>query len=86
MKVSNSSQGGNNASGAIRLWYNIPVPPPANDSHLHASRNGTDVRYYLVAPFRLQRDGSVSGPTQSIDAVVYKTGYTVLGTWSTTSP
>ena len=86
IKLSASSPGGNNASGATRLWYYIPVPPAANDSHLHAKRNGTDVRYYLITAFKLQRDGSVSGPTQYIDAIVYKTGYTVLGTWSITGP
>jgi hypothetical protein len=86
MKLSASSQGGDNASGATRLWYNVPTPPPANNSHLHATRAGTGVRYYLVAGSALQRDGVVSGPTQYIDAIVYKTGYTVLGTWSITGP
>ena len=84
--VSASSQGGDNASGATRLWYNVLTPPPANNSHLHATRAGTGVRYYLVAGSVLQRDGVVSGPTQYIDAIVYKTGYTVLGTWSITGP
>jgi hypothetical protein len=88
IKVSTSSAGGNNASGAIRLWYNVPTTPSSasKDSHLHARRNGTDVRYYLISPSALQRDGIVAGPTQSIDAVVYKTGYTTLGTWSVTGP
>ncbi len=72
IKVSNSSPGGNSASGAIRLWYNIPTPP-GNNSHLHAKRGGTDVKYYLTTGFQLQRGGTVPGPTQSIDAVVDKT-------------
>jgi hypothetical protein len=86
IKVSSSSPGGNNASGAIRLWYNVPTPPPAANSHLHATRAGVSTRYYLVTPFALQRDGTVSGPTKSIDAVVYKPSFTVLGTWSITGP
>jgi hypothetical protein len=85
VKVSSSSQGGSNASGAIRLWYNIPTPP-GNTSHLHARRGATDVKYYMITPFRLQRDGTVPGPTQSVPAVVYKTAYTELGTWSITGP
>jgi hypothetical protein len=85
IKVSNSSPGGSNASGDIRLWYNIPTPP-GNNSHLHAKRGGTDVKYYLIAPFTLQKNGSVAGPTQNIQAVVYKTGFTPLGTWSITGP
>jgi hypothetical protein len=86
MKLSAGSQGGDNASGATRLWYNVPTPPPANNSHLHANRAGTDVRYYLMSGFALQKDGTVSGPTQYIDKIVYKTGFTVLGTWSITGP
>jgi hypothetical protein len=86
IKVSASSPGGNNASGDIRLWYNVPTPPPANDSHLHAKRNGVDVRYYLITPFKLQKDGNVAGPTQSINKVVYKPDFTELGTWSIQGP
>jgi hypothetical protein len=85
IKVSNSSQGGSNASGAIRLWYNIPTPP-GNTSHLHARRGTTDVKYYLIPLFKLQRDGSVAGPTQSIAEVVFKTSFTELGTWTITGP
>jgi hypothetical protein len=86
IKVNNNSPGGNNASGAIRLWYNVPPPPVDNDSHQHALRNGTDVRYFLIANSKLQRDGVVAGPTMSIDAVVGKTDFTALGTWSITGP
>jgi hypothetical protein len=85
VKVSSSSQGGSNASGAIRLWYNIPTPP-GNTSHLHAKRGGTDVKYYMITPFKLQRDGTVPGPTQSVAAVVHKTAFTEIGTWSITGP
>ncbi|HEY7186261.1 MAG TPA: Ig-like domain-containing protein, partial [Vicinamibacterales bacterium] len=85
VRVSDASPGGNSASGEIRLWYNIPSPP-ANTSHLHATRGQTDVKYYMVTPFTLRRDGSVAGPTQSISAVVKKTTYTVIGTWSITGP
>jgi hypothetical protein len=85
MKVSASSQGGSNASGAIRFWYNIPTAHEGI-SQLQASRDGTNVSYYLIAPFRLQRGGTVAGPTQSVAAVVYKTAYTELGTWSITGP
>jgi hypothetical protein len=85
IKVSNSSPGGNSASGAIRLWYNIPTPP-GNNSHLHAKRGGTDVKYYLITGSQLKRGGPVLGPTQSIDAVVNKTTFTPLGTWSITGP
>jgi hypothetical protein len=85
IKVSNSSPGGNNASGAIRLWYNIPTPP-GNDSHLHANRGGTNVKYYMITPFALQLNGSVAGPTTYVGMIVYKTGYSVIGTWSITGP
>ncbi|HEY6507637.1 MAG TPA: hypothetical protein VIY56_06465, partial [Vicinamibacterales bacterium] len=85
-KLSANSQGGNNASGATRLWYNVPSVIPGINSHLHAKRGGTIVRYYLIKPFALQRDGRVTGPTQYVDAVVTKAGYTVLGTWSMTGP
>jgi hypothetical protein len=85
IKVSNSSPGGSNASGAIRLWYNIPTPP-GNTSHLLARQGTTVVKYYLIKPFKLQRDGVVTGPTQDIAAVVYKVGFTELGTWSITGP
>jgi hypothetical protein len=85
IKVSNSSPGGSNASGDIRLWYNIPTPP-GNNSHLHAKRNGVDVKYYMIAPFKLQKNGSVAGPTENIHEIVHKTGFTPLGTWSITGP
>jgi hypothetical protein len=84
-KVSNSSPGGSNASGAIRLWYNLPTAH-GKTSHLQAKRGTTDVKYYLITPFTLQRDGVVAGPTQSISAVVYKPAYTELGTWAITGP
>jgi hypothetical protein len=86
LKLSSDSPGGDNASGAIRLWYNIQTPPPQNNSHLHATRGATGVRYYLISGFGLQRDGTVSGPTKSIDAVVYKPSFTTLGTWTITGP
>lgn len=86
LKLSSDCPGGDYASGAVRLWYNVPTPPPQNNSHLHANRNGTAARYYLVSGFALQRDGAVAGPTQSIDVVVYKPSFTVLGTWSITGP
>jgi hypothetical protein len=85
IKVSNSSPGGANASGDIRLWYNIPTPP-GNNSHLHAKRNGIDVKYYMISPFKLQKNGSVPGPTANVHEVVYKTGFTSLGTWSIQGP
>lgn len=86
LKLTADCPGGDNASGAVRLWYNVPTPPPQNNSHLHATRDGTAVRYYLVSGFALQKDGTVSGPTQSIDVVVYKPNFTVLGTWTITGP
>jgi hypothetical protein len=85
IKVSNSSPGGSNASGDIRLWYNIPTPP-GNNSHLHAKRNGIDVKYYMITPFKLQKNGSVAGPTENVHEVVYKTGFTPLGIWSIEGP
>jgi hypothetical protein len=85
VKLSNSSPGGSNASGAIRLWYNVPSQK-GSTSHLHARRGTTDVKYYLIKPFKLQRDGVVLGPTQDVAAVVYKTAFTELGTWSITGP
>jgi hypothetical protein len=85
IKVSSSSPGGSNASGAIRLWYNIPTPP-GNASHLLANRGSAVVKYYLIKSFKLQRDGVLTGPTQDIAAIVYKTGFTELGTWSITGP
>jgi hypothetical protein len=85
MKVSESSQGGANASGAIRLWYNIPTLS-GKASLLFARKGTSEVKYYLISPFRLQRDGVVAGPTQDVAAVVYKTGFTDLGTWSITGP
>jgi hypothetical protein len=86
LKLNSGSPGGQNASGATRRWYNVPTPPPAANSHVRATRAGTTVRYYLVTPFALQKDGTVAGPTQYSDAVVDKTGFTVLGTWSVTGP
>jgi hypothetical protein len=85
MKVSQSSQGGANASGAIRLWYNIPTLS-GKASLLFAAKGSSEVKYYLISPFRLQRGGVVAGPTQDVAAVVYKTGFTELGTWSITGP
>jgi hypothetical protein len=77
------------SSAAVKLYYN--VPPPANSSHLHAERNFTDVKYFMIkAPtgaLALQKNGTVAGPTQIIDAnVTSKTTYTSLGTWSVTAP
>ena len=85
LKLSSSSPGGNNASGATRLWYNVPSPP-GETSHLHATRAGADITYYLVTPFTLKKNGPVAGPSQYVDAIVSKTAYTVLGTWSVTGP
>jgi hypothetical protein len=85
LRVSSSSPGGNSASGAIRLWYNVKTPPGDN-SHIKATRAGTKVKYYLMPEFQLQKNGVVAGPTLAIDTVVGKTTYTVLGTWSTVGP
>jgi len=81
------SAGGSNASGATRFWYNIPLP--AADSRVEATRGGATpvpVNYYMVTPFALQMNGSVSGPTQYVDKIVTKAGYAVLETWSITGP
>jgi len=85
LRVSSSSPGGNSASGAIRLWYNVKTPS-GDSSHIRATRAGTAVKYYLMPGFQLQKNGVVAGPTMSIDQVVFKTTYTVLGTWSTVGP
>ena len=77
------------SSAAVKLYYNVPTP--GNSSHLHAKRNFTDVKYFMIkAPtgaLALQKNGTVAGPTQIIDAnVTSKTTYTTLGTWSVTAP
>jgi hypothetical protein len=82
MRVSSSSPGGGSATGAIRLWYNIPGS--IVDSHVHATVAGTAVKYYLISGSQLQKNGSVAGPTQSIDKTVGKNTYTEIGTWSRT--
>jgi hypothetical protein len=84
-RVSDASAGGASASGAIRLWHNVPASK-GEGSHLHAKRGQTAVQYDFVAPFKLQRTGAIAAPIQSIPVTVVKTTYTELGTWSITNP
>ena len=65
----------------MRLWYNIKTPP-GNNSHLHATRAGTAVKYYLVrgsscrrrrlrpragrSPSRAERGARPARPTKSL--------------------
>jgi hypothetical protein len=85
IRVSSSSPGGSDASGTIKLWYNIPGI--IIDSHVHVRATvagGAPVRYYLIEGFQLQKNGFVAGPTQTIEKTVGKDTYTEIGTWSKT--
>jgi hypothetical protein len=84
VKLSASSGGGNQASAEVRLWYNTP----GNNSHLHATRAGTSVKYYMVTGFKLQTSpAQAAGGTQYVSVMVKKGDpYAVLGTWSITGP
>ena len=65
VKLASSSGGGNSASAEVRFWYNTP----GNNSHLHATRAGTTVKYYIVKPFKLQTNpAQAPGGTQYISA------------------
>ena len=78
------------SSAATKLYYNVRTPP-GNSSHLHAKRDSTDVKYFMVkagqGTLALQKNGAVPGPTQVIDlTVTSKTTYTPIATWSVTGP
>ena len=86
IKLSNVS--GAPSSAAAKLYYNIPLPIVS--SHLHAERNGSDVRYYLIktssGSLALQRDGQVTGALQIIEKTANKMTFVEMGTWSVTAP
>jgi hypothetical protein len=84
VKLSQYSGGGNQASAEVRLWYNTP----GNNSHLHATRAGTAVKYYMVTGFNLQTNpAQAAGGTQYISVNVKKGDpYALMGTWSITGP
>jgi VCBS repeat-containing protein len=94
IKLSNvyegAASGGDHERPQVRLYYNIPTPP-ATSSHLHATRDSADVVYHLIKNaaglLALQRDGTVPGPTNVVEATVTsRTTYTPIATWSVTGP
>ena len=84
IKLSPSSEGGNQASAEVRLWYNTQ----GNNSQLRAVRAGTAVGYNLVTGFKLQTTpAQAPGGSQYVSLSVKKgQAYTDFGTWSITGP
>jgi hypothetical protein len=84
VKLSASSSGGNQASAEVRLWYNTP----GNNSHLHATRAGSSVKYYMVNGFKLQKSPAQAAGGTLYSSLNVKKGepYTPFGTWTVTGP
>jgi hypothetical protein len=82
-----AASGSTHSKSNATLWFNIP-PATEDNGHLHAKVGGADVKYFLIAPFALQKNNAGNGPVQSVDVYVDKNvggnPFVTFGTWTLT--